>query len=193
MSTVERRVERFLQGGQSAFQLMSVENSRVMKEETRIRKSVELSLLLLKLRSLGWRSWSVTLTWPKSLTFCKSYDLRKRKHLKLSTYSLRQELGKLRPQLGCLTDILSDTMSNQVLQNGGQATTINQCASSRSSLAASRVLHSSNYVTLYNSRSKSKDGFLQFDSPFIVRTSTHKSQIADALLSRDVVPIVTKY
>ena len=68
MSTVERRVERFLQGGQSAFQLMSVENSRVMKEETRIRKSVELSLLLLKLRSLGWRSWSVTLTWPKSLT-----------------------------------------------------------------------------------------------------------------------------
>ena len=88
----------------------------------------------LKLRSLGWRSWSVTLTWPKSLTFCKSYDLRKRKHLKLSTYSLRQELGKLRPQLGCLTDILSDTMSNQVLQNGGQATTMNQ--SSRSSSAS---------------------------------------------------------
>ena len=164
-----------------------------MKGEIRIRNSVKLSLLLLKLRSLGWNYWKVTFTWPRSLTFSRSYDLRERKHLKSSTYTVRQELGRLRPQLDTLSDILSDTMSSLVPPNGGPATTTNQSASSRSSQAVSRVLHSSSYVTLSNSRSKSKAvsyNLTPHTSSCLLmsveRNSTRTSQIADVLLSKDV-------
>ena len=193
MNIVEKRVERFLLGRQSACQLMSVEGSKVVKGEIRIRNSVKLSLLLLKLRSLGWNYWKVTFTWPRSLTFSRSYDLRERKHLKSSTYTVRQELGRLRPQLDTLSDILSDTMSSLVPPNGGPATTTNQSASSRSSQAVSRVLHSSSYVTLSNSRSKSKAvsyNLTPHTSSCLLmsveRNSTRTSQIADVLLSKDV-------
>ena len=170
------------------------------RDNARIRKSVELSLLILKLRSLGWKSWKVVLILPGKFNFSRSYDLRERKHQTYYTSTARQELEKLTPQLDCLSDILSTTMSSLVRPNGGQTTTINQSASSRSSLAASRVLHSSSYVTLSNSQSKSKAVSYSLtpsiSSCLLIsaeRTSTHPSLIQDVLLSKDIVPMPTKY
>ena len=85
------------------------------------------------------------------------------------------------------------SMSSLVPPNGGPATTTNQSASSRSSQAVSRVLHSSSYVTLSNSRSKSKAvsyNLTPHTSSCLLmsveRNSTRTSQIADVLLSKDV-------
>ena len=160
------------------------------------RKNVHVHVDIVARRSLGWKC---TLTWPRTLTFSRNYDLRERKHLRYSTCTLRRELGKLPPRRSISNSTTSDTTSSPQLSSGGPTMTANPSLSWRNLHPASHALSSSSYVTLCNSQSKSKAVIFNLTAHTsscllmsLEKSNTRASQVADMLLSKDVVPIVTK-
>ena len=183
-TTVQKTVESFLRGESSSLPLMIVADGPA----TSVRSSVEPLSTLLRGKSLGLPSWSVTLIYPLQCNSCMSSDLPGLGPPECCTCTVRRVTGRLPPQPSISRKEIYDFMLSHPRPSGGRTTIASLYASSRNSPLASRLARSSSYAMLSHSRSRSRvDTFsLTANTLFCCLTSLGKSSTSASRSLGDV-------